>query len=264
MKHYHILILGIICSIVTTVHAQTGLSVTPPRVYFTAGPGEAVKQQIQVTNVSKSNVLDLALSLNDWQYDRLGENEILPPDSLQTSCAGWIGLGEQTYFSLQPGEKKDIEITVQRPTNTGDIDVYTAMLFVSQINPVDDVDATGAQIKVSVRSGIKLFVRSAKPRNVQLNIEHAKFDKTNGLLELRFKNEGDVWSNGDVVSNLLNTDNGAELKLENQVFYTMPGDTRTLYIPVKKDLTAGNYIATVMLDAGDDYVEAAEISFVYE
>lgn len=243
---------------------QTGISVTPPRVYFEINPGESRREQITVTNVSKSHRLDLAISLNDWLYSREGDNIIVQADTLPTSSAAWISFEGDSYFSLAPGERKDIGVVVNRPTSASTEDVYTTMLFVTQLNPIDDIDSKGAQIKVAIRSGIKLFVRSNRPRNVMLNIHNGYYDTEHKRLGIEFINEGNVWANGDIKTELLNNRTGEIRRLENTVFYTMPKDDRLQFIPLPENLPIGSYTATVILDAGNNTIEAAEIEFEHE
>lgn len=82
---------------------------------------------------------------------------------------------EDSYFTLAPGERKDIDVTITVPNTLSDkLAAHSAVLYVSQMNPVDDVDSKGANIKVSIRSGIKLFIncllRIQKNRNPESGI----------------------------------------------------------------------------------------------
>lgn len=249
---------------IVPVYSQTGVSVTPPRVYFEINPGESHREQITITNVSKSHRLDLGISLNDWQYSREGNNIILPADTLSSSSSSWVNFEGDSYFSLRPGEKKDINVVINRPTDATQEDVYTTMLFVTQLNPIDDIDSKGAQIKVAIRSGIKLFVRSNLPRNIMLNIHNGFYDTEQKRLAIEFINEGNVWANGDLKTELLNNRTGETQRLESTVFYTMPKDDRLQFIQLPEDLPAGSYTATVLLDPGHNVIEAAEIEFEHE
>ncbi len=261
------LFLFLLCGGFLCGHSQTGISVSPPRAYFEIGPGQTGTEKISVTNASKTTVLDLALSLADWGYDEKGNNVILPADSLKTSFAKWIVIREGSYFSLKPGETRDLTINVVvPPVLPEDISTFTALLFVSQMNPVDDVNAQGSSIKVSVRSGIKLYLRSTvKPRDNKLEITGLKFDSQAGHLQLEFHNMSNVWTDGVVYTDLLNTGTGKTVKIEEAGFRTLPGDRRVMFIPLPGGLTRGNYTATVMIDYGNNSeMEAAELKFTYE
>lgn len=250
-----------------TGKAQTGVSVSPPRLYFESNPGQSNRQKVMITNVSATHTMDLAVSLGDWQYNELGENIMYPADSLATSCASWVTISKKdSYFSLQPGENKEIEVTLTVPnTFTNEVPVHTGMLYVTQMNPIDDVDNKGANIKVSVRSGIKLFHSTNQPKNRKLEIENILFDKKNNKIELHFKNNGTIWADGIVYPELLNTLTGKKTVLDHVVFYTMPNDFRKMYINLPENLEKTKYTATILMDYGDENtIEMGELSFTNE
>lgn len=256
----------IVTGLMRAGYAQTGISVSPPRLYFEIDPGQTETEQIVVTNVSVSTVLELAVTLADWQYNELGQNMIYQADTLATSCASWINLNGNSYISLKPGESKSFNISLTAPQGlTPDVPVHTAMLYVTQMNPIDDHDKDGANIKVSVRSGIKLFHRTTIPRERKLEVKNLTFLKNENQMLLEFTNEGNVWTDGDISVDLFNKSLGKEIHLENMVFYSMPMDHRKIYIKMPDKLEKGNYTATVLIDYGDENnIEAAELDFAYE
>lgn len=246
--------------------SQVGISVSPPRVYYHLDAGETGSQKILVSNVSKAYPLNLSLTFNDWTYDDQGNNILLPPDSLINTCANWLTITGGTYLSLEPGEKKEIELTMIVPMQPKDNEnVQTAILFVTQMNPIDGVNEKGAAIKINVRSGIKIYRKGSAPEIKKLEIEKLSFDKEKNSLALVFNNKGNVWINGDVKASLFNQTSGKETNLNTIEFYTLPDDHRIMYIPLDQKLDKGQYVATVMLDYGDDNnIEAAELEFEYE
>jgi len=261
------LIFSFLCGSFLHSYAQTGISVSPPRLYFEVRPGQTATEKVSVTNASKTTVLDLSVSLADWAYDENGSNLILPADSLPNSFAGWVTVSEGSYFSLKPGETRDLTVNVTVPSVLDPkYAAYTALLFVTQMNPVDDVNAQGSNIKVSVRSGIKLYLRSAAvPKDRKLEITGLRFDSSASRLVLTFQNRSNVWTDGIIYTDLLNTGTGKSVKIEETAFLTLPGDKRVLQIPLPKDLPKGNYTATIMMDFGNDSeMEAAELKFTNE
>ncbi|KAA5535362.1 fimbrial biogenesis chaperone [Paenimyroides baculatum] len=244
--------------------AQTGVSVSPPRLYFESDAGKSSRQKVTVTNVSATHVMNLALSTGDWQYSEMGENMMYPADSLETSCAGWVNISkEDSYFSLKPGENKEVEVNITVPnTFQGNLSAHTAMLYVTQMNPVDDVDSKGANIKVSIRSGIKLFHRTSEIQNRKLEIENILFDKKSNHVVLYFSNNGNIWADGIVYPELLNTATGKKTVLDHIVFYTMPADKRKMLISLPENLEKGKYTANILIDYGDENtIEMGELSF---
>lgn len=248
------------------IHAQTGISVSPPRIYFESESGVSNTEKITITNVSEKNTLDLAVSLGDWEYDEKGENMMYVAGTLPTSCASWITVKkEDAYFSLSPGERRDISITLTAPDNFGNLAAHTAVLYVSQMNPVDDVDSNGANIKVSIRSGIKIFHKIPNAKNKKIEITNLKFDQKKNALTLFFENQSNIWVDGKVTTDIINSTNGKKITIDPVIFYTMPGNKRELQIPLTKTPEKGSYTASVLMDYGDsENLELGELNFNYE
>ncbi|MBK1897349.1 fimbrial biogenesis chaperone [Chryseobacterium paridis] len=267
MKKLIFLFSSLICCLFSWGYAQTGVSVSPPRLYFESDLGNSNTQKVTVTNVSAKNSLDLAISLGDWEYDEKGENMTYGANTRPTSCASWVSVKkEDNYFTLAPGEKKDIDITITAPTTLSDhLSAHTAVLYVSQMNPVDDVDSKGAHIKVSIRSGIKLFHKLPVTKSKKIEIQNLAYGKSKNRLDLFFENQGDVWVDGKVYTDLVNMQNGKKTVLDPVIFYTMPGNKREMNIPLSSTLEKGKYTASVMIDYGDsNNLELGELNFTYE
>lgn len=264
MKPYYAFLL--LCSLsFLGAAAQTGISVSPPRVYFETDPGQSSTERVVVTNVSVKHTLDLAVSLGDWAYNKYGENMMYPADSLPTSCAGWVTLKkEDTYFSLKPGERKEIEVNITVPQTARD-SAHTAMLYVTQMNPVDDIDQKGANIKVSIRSGIKLFQKTRAAVKKKIEITNLHFNKSGKTLTVSFENSGAIWADGILYTDLVNTRTGKKTTIDHIIFYSMPGDRREMEVALPKELPAGEYTASVVIDYGNkDQLEMAELTFTHE
>lgn len=257
----------ILCLIGFQIQAQTGISVSPPRVYYDSSPGTSTTQKITVTNASPTNTLDLAVSLGDWEYDIKGENNMYPANTLKNSCASWISIkNSDNYFSLAPGKRKELEVTVTPPNKESDsLTAHTAVLYVSQMNPIDDYDEKGANIKVSVRSGIKIFHTYSKNTTKRVEIEDLKFDQPTNTLNLKFKNQSQTWIDGSITTEIINTQTGKITNVDGIIFYTLPGNLRLLSIPITSPLEKGSYNASIIIDYGDSsLLEMAELNFNYE
>lgn len=253
-------------SLAGNAFGQVGLSVSPPRVYYTLAARESGTQELLVNNISKDHPLDLSITLGDWHYDEYGNNVMLPPDSLANSCASWLSLPGGTYLTLQPGESRKIEVKMSVPLSvSADNNVQTAMLYVTQMNPVDGVDSQGAAIRINVRQGIKIYRRGLIAERKQLEISDMSFSGEKNLIGLTFNNDGNIWTDGVIRATLFNHTTGKEASLGNIPFFTMPGNQRKVIIPLGESLEKGDYTATVILDYGDETtLEAAELEFSHE
>lgn len=244
------------------INAQSGISVSPPRTYFTLNPGESERKKILVTNVSDVNTLELAVSFKDWKYDNYGANLVSEPSTLPTSNANWITILPNNTFTLLPKESKEIEVLMQVPEKINMESVHTTMMYITQTNPVAGQSKSGENIKISIRTGVKIYQRLNIGRETNVEFTNFVYDKVENRLVLNITNEGNVWSEGTIRNELINQENGEQLKLQDVVFYSLPNDKRIVYIPLPKDLPKGSYIATSTLSfEKDDQLKIAELTF---
>ncbi len=247
--------------------SQTGISVSPPRTYFTVNPGGSETKKILINNPSSTNTLELSVSLNDWEYDQSGTNVVLDAGESKTSSASWINILPQSFFSLAPNASYELEVQLNVPEDAdSSVPVHTSMLYITQINPTDGINEQGANIKIAVRSGVKIYHRYdvIKDANIEIKNFAYKKDQPNHL-RLSFSNEGNIWTDGTVNCELLNQATGAKVKLADVVFYTMPGNSRDLFLQLPEGLAPAKYIATAIIDyEGAASVKLAELSFSYD
>lgn len=246
--------------------AQTGLTVSPPRNYFTSAPGQSARQKVIVTNPSKETPLTLTVSLSDWQYNGNGNNVIEDAGTFANSCAAWTTIQPQSYFTLAPGQSKELEVVITPPAvKTDNLNVHTALLFITQTNPIDSFNDQGALVKVTLRSGVKIYHRYDTPEKPEIEFTNYQYEKTLKNLLLVLENKGNTWTDGTLTTELVNQNDGTTYKLEDQILYTLPGDERIVHIALPATLKAGKYIATSSFSYGaDDIIKMAELTFAHE
>jgi hypothetical protein len=267
MKHLNMLFGLLLCILSKNIYAQMGLSVTPPRLYFEKNKGESGTQIVSVNNVSKDKIIDVAVSLGDWEYDSLGANILKSMGEVANTCAKWISVkSEHDFFTLQPGEKKDIEVSITQPDNHNDtFSVYTAMLYFTQMNPYDEINPDGSKVKVGVRSGVKIYFRNPVEAIKNIEIFDFKYDKTNKQLILAFENKCNIWNDGIINLELLNINTGKKTTFPHNIYYTLPNNKRYLTFELPSDFENGKYKASAYLDYGvENVVEVAELNFRYD
>lgn len=246
--------------------AQTGITIGPPRVYFTIGPGQSQTEKVLVSNPSKDYTLELGVSFEDWAYNALGDNVLSEAGTLATSCAAWVSV-PQSFFSLAPGETKVLEVQMSMPAGyrNDTVPVHTCMLYVSQLNPREGTDQDGANIRIAVRTGIKLYQRLPGPYRPDIDITNFQYPAPDSKeLVLSFDNTGSVWADGTMSFEILNQSDGKKVVLPDAAFYSMPGDKRKHPVGLPADLQPGRYTATAILNYGDhDTVKLAELEFTH-
>ena len=125
MKTLFILFLAL--TINTHLSAQGGMSASPMKLEFTATPGTSQDRTIIVSNPGNS-LLEVSAGLNDWYRDSTGSINTPAAGSLGTSCSPWVKIFPSTHFTLNPGEQKEITISITPPAEGAD-KVCNSMIF---------------------------------------------------------------------------------------------------------------------------------------
>jgi hypothetical protein len=260
----------------TAVFAQGGITASPAKLYYQLPPGTSGIEKLTVINPNTTN-LEVGVSLGDWEYDDKGENRLLDPGTLKTSCASWIKILPGSFFTLFPNERKELMVDLTIPENADiSIPVHTAMIYLTQLNPGHMKTQNGASLQVSVRMGIKIY--HSFSQNNERDIEVINFtdkketrkDNTTeksaelSLLEINIENTGKIWLEGKVNWELLNQNTGERTKLPDLDFLSLPGDKRIMQQPLPLNLKKGKYFATAMINYGDkDELKIVELEFAH-
>ncbi len=259
-----LIISTIFCSF-TQANAQAGITASPTRLYFK--PGAKQEQTVMVTNPHKDKSLEVGVAINDWGYDSLGNNMSYEAGTLPYSCAKNVKVLPGSYFTLAPGETKELSITVGGVPEDKSVPVRTAMMYLTQLNPGDAKSENGAAIKVTVRMGIKIYYTSlatSKP-NMEISnfITRQEDGKINGM-KLYVDNNGDMWLNGNIHYDLLNKETGKKYQIAPIEFYSLPGDKRMFESELPAAMDKGKYTATAIVNYGsNDELKIAELDFTY-
>lgn len=256
------------------IYAQAGITASPPKVYFKLAENSTSIQNVSVSNPLNKD-LEVGVSLGDWNYDSLGTNSLFDPGTLKISCASWIKVLPGSYFTLLPGERKDLSIELSVPADVDkNIPVRTAMVYFTQLNPSDSKNKSGAAIRVSVKMGIKIY--HSFPQTEKRGLEVLDFkdvqpkilsntERSPGILQLNVENTGNIWTEGKIQWELLNTQTGEKTKLTEQAFFSLPGDKTILTKELPVDLKKGRYTATAVINFGKkDELKLVELEFELE
>jgi hypothetical protein len=245
-----------------------GLASSPTRLYFTTPPNGNESKKLTAMNTGQTP-LELGVSVGDWDYDQLGDNRIYDAGTLKTSATDWIRIYPSSYLVLQPGERQDLEVSLNVPADAdSSIPVRTAMILITQLNPADVETTQGAAIQVSIRSGTKVY-HSFFPEDTR-DIEIVDFKKSipasediRTTLQLTISVTGKLWVEGNILTELLNMESGKKTKLPDTRFYALPGNIRRIQLSLPPGLSAGRYTATALVSFGKkDQLKMAELEFV--
>jgi len=259
------LLLALLLSFTVGVFAQAGITASPSRLYFS--PGNKTEQTIVVVNPSADKSLEVGISLNDWKYDSVGNNVIFASGELENSCAKYIKILPSAFFTLAPGESKNVSVSVSGVPEDPKAPVRTAMLYLTQLNPGDATNENGAAIKVTVRMGVKVYFTSKVNATPDLEITNfAMLEEKNVKqgLRLSFDNTGQLWLNGTIRFDYLNKGTGKKYSAAPAEFYSLPGDQRIFDSNFPKEMDKGKYTVTAIVNYGqNDELKIAELDFDY-
>jgi hypothetical protein len=248
------------------ISAQSGISVSPSRLYYN-NTGTGAKTQKVIISNPNDKPLQVGVSVSDWAYDSLGNNRIVDAGKLPNSCAGAVKVLEGSFFTLKPHEEKQLTVQFSSAAlKKSAIDPYhTAMLFFTQLNPGASNATNGAAIKVTVRMGVKIYHTANPDEKPLLEITNLK-DKATAeggkTLHLSLVNNGKIWADGQCKWEMLNTATGTKTSLPETPFYTLPGDKRILKKELPASLPKGKYTATAIVTYGKDKeIKVAELAF---
>ncbi len=240
----------------TQVDAQAGMATSPARVYYHLLPGSSGIQRVRVSNTG-NQPLEVGVSVSDWDYDSTGNNRIYDAGTLKTSCAKWLQVLPGTFFTIPPKESQELTVNLTVPGNAdSSVPVHTAMLFFTQLNPLGAGKNTkGAVIKEVMRMGVKVYQNSGKEnlRDIEINNfqDREKPDTQKKMvryLELGFTNTGKTWLEGKIQWELLDLATGKKIKMEDQHFYSLPGDHRIISQHLPPELKKGKYSVSAIIN----------------
>jgi hypothetical protein len=246
--------------------AQTGMTVSPGKMYYKLLPGASATQKLIVSNPN-DKALEISVSVTDWNYDSTGNTLTYDAGTLNTSCADWVQIMPGSYFTLQPHEKRELTVVMTVPQNADrQTPVHNAMVFLTQLNPGTAKTADGTSIAVSVRMGVKLYHSFTTAEERDIDIIAMKDVAATGdqpaYLEMTWKNTGRSWLEGKVKWELLNMQTGQKQKLEEQDIFSLPGDLRMIRQILPANLSKGKYTATAVVNYGNkDELKIAELEF---
>ncbi|SMO53947.1 fimbrial biogenesis chaperone [Solitalea koreensis] len=257
MKKLFALSLLLFC--LTSVYAQEGFTAYPMKVNFNVAPGQSKTETIYITNTGV-NPAAVNFSFADWKRDVNGSIVYFNSGTLPNSCASWIRVLADDMVTIQPGEKKAINIQLLAPANMDSTNrVSNAMLFITQVDGAKRKNEKGIGVVVKLRMGIHVYnsVPGLKKKEIEIIDFRDTIAKNNDntvsrVLKLAIKNTGEMLTDGVIKFELTNKATGKKTKLPELNIYTLPGAYQEIKIEVPPNLVSGNYAAIATIDYGSD------------
>ncbi|MEX2181957.1 MAG: hypothetical protein WD771_07940 [Gemmatimonadaceae bacterium] len=261
------MILGLLALPGGRVDAQVAVDVLERHIVLGRDP---LSQVIGVRNETDS-VQQVQVSVQDWERDSLGNNVFVDLGTLDASCGDRLEVFPRT-LQIGPQRTENLRVTY-RPTGVSDEGCW-GIVMIEPVRP--PITATGARSTavITVLTGVKIYVRRSDA-TIAGTIEFADVEAS-WLPAAAGKPAADSTMVQDVVVRFVSTgtdhmrltsvfeirDDRTQLvaRINGPVAYLTPGAFRDLLVRVP-ELPRGRYVAVVLVDFGDDEVQAAQVEF---
>ncbi|MCK4394471.1 hypothetical protein KAX17_16330, partial [Candidatus Bipolaricaulota bacterium] len=250
------------------ISAMGGLSVGPLSVRMEVPAGEADTAALTIQNTGEEPI-DVILSLHDWWRTPQGDLQILPPESLDRSCAPWL-LFSPTFLSLQSGESGVVTLELAVPEEVDgekvEGDHWALLLVEEKPQPVAEEEAEGltGKTQVVISYAIKILQQDAATQNKAAQITGIELAKESPLLfVITYENVGNAHLQTSGVAQVIDIYGETIREFEIALFPTLPGERRALQLKDEEGepLPTGQYFLSVVLDFGEEYLIQGGLPF---
>jgi hypothetical protein len=231
---------------------KVGLAVSPPTFDLAANPGDTLKNNIRVDNLT-DQVLDVTVSTQNFVASGEEGQAELTEDTTPYSLATWIKPAA-TKMEIPAKSSKVLPFSVVVPNNAEPGGHFGSLIFRSQSRPL--AGTTG--VSVAQQIGALLFLRVAGDLKESASIASFKSDKSFYEyppinFDARIKNDGNVHFKPEATVTVTNMFGQKVATLPMDPKTVLPGSIRkmTLAQPWKPKFLFGNYHANLSVVYGD-------------
>ena len=246
-----------------------GVAVSPSHVHFNVEPGKSKTQKINVTNDTKK-INKFKIVFQDFDMDGKGQSAFLPAGEGQYSLSKWISVSP-TFIELQPGEKKEINVTVNVPNDESGRKAAWTIMMVEQVEEKKTIDPGSGNentiafgITPTFAFGVFMYQNPPNVQNNLVDIIDFKLNQieTSRMLQVDIENKGDGVAYCTTYIELTNYNTGEQQKLVVKKFTIVPTLIREFNFSLPEELAKGKYSAVAVLDFGSkETINAAELEF---
>ncbi|MGY4706543.1 hypothetical protein ACVNPS_02145 [Candidatus Bipolaricaulota sp. J31] len=231
------------------------ITVVPLSLKVPIPSGEIGTTSFIVRNVGQSPA-DVRITLHDWRRTPEGKFQVLPPGTLEGSCAPWI-VYSHSSFILAPGEEVRVMVRIEVPE--GAVGDHWALLLVAEYPPEPEETGEEAvgQTRVVMAYAVKILRQdpvNAAPAGEIRSVE--VLDTAPLKLRIVYVNTGNAHTvnRGTVEVRDIFGETVRSFPIEE--FPTLPGEERILIVedPTGEPLPEGIYYAFATIDFGGEYL----------
>ena len=229
--------------------------VAPVKMYFDCEPGQIQTKTMTVRNHANQKQ-QFTLLVADMKLDTIGQKKNPDEKTNGKSCKDWITVNP-SFFDLNPNEVAEIKVVMQAPP--GESSTRGAMIYVNAAEEQTSLAAdkqmkTG--VKVRPRIGVKVVQSPKSNTNYKgtiTNLQEATQAKDSvRTFNVKISNTGDKMIDGKVYLVLSNLQTAKEIKQKPMKVSLFPGTSKTMTLPMPKNVPPGNYSLAAILDYGNN------------
>ena len=228
-----------------SVHAASGLSISPLTFELTANPGDLLENKIRIYNPTDSAVA-VKMEIEDFTVSGETGQVIIEPAETETySLARWVQVSPET-FTLEPAEQKIVDFIINVPADAEPGGHYGSLLATTA--GVIGENVTGAGVAQKVGSLLLLSVSGAVNENLQVkDFSAPKFLEYGPIkFAMRFENTGTVHVRPKGFITITNWRGKKVADVEFAQKNVIPGATRAVEATWNRKVLFGKYTATLV------------------
>lgn len=245
-------------STIINIGYSQSASVTPSRLYYKAAPGEYKSQTIRVTNNgAKAETFKVSFA-NFSSEGNKGKTTIDSTINDNRGCSQWLS-ASPSFFEVNPGETKDVEILLQVPNTPEANNTRWAVTSIklARENKGDlekGKDVVGMQIIQTFQFVVHIFQTpptvTLKEATVLKFYRDTIASDSAIRLNMEIKNSGETIIDCAPYLDVVNMNTGEKTRVKNRAFSVLPGGQREIYFYLPKELKKGEYNILGIVDYG--------------
>ena len=228
-----------------SVHAASGLSISPLTFELTANPGDLLENTIRIYNPTDSAVA-VKMEIEDFTVSGETGQVIIEPAETETySLARWVQVSPET-FTLEPAEQKIVDFIINVPADAEPGGHYGSIVAAG--SQIAGTQATGAFVVPRVASLLLVSVPGEVEENLRIrNFEAPRYSEYGPInFGITFENLGTIH---EKPKGLITITNWLGQKVDSFPFpekNILPAAARKIDVSwPHKWLWAGKYTATI-------------------
>jgi hypothetical protein len=255
---------------VPTQHIAAQIAVDELETHMKIGR-DSLARAIAVRNESDSTQ-QVRITMKDWFRDSTGMNVFVDYGTHQASCTDRLTVFPLT-LQLPPRATEFVRLSYRSRGETDE--GCWSIVLIEPVRPPITVAGAQATAELTILNGVKVYVHRAEERqsgeviyaDVETYFEAVQpgNPRSDSLrvrdIAVRYENTGTSHLIVNSIVEIRDETTQIVRRIEGPTGYITPAAFRDFVVRVPADLPRGRYAAIILLDSGDDEVQAAQVDF---